>query len=104
VTFEVGHQIAFCWDQGKGWFSFWPHDPAIDADFLRALRLVIDMGTTRGIPALRAYFLDEAGAHNLLDEAVYYYGLIKKRMPEVATLTSIGGGMALGLCEIVPVP
>lgn len=100
ATFQAGHQIAFYWDQGKGWFSFWPHSKEIDDDFLKALRLVLDLAKAEGWPPLPAYALDEAGAHNLLDEAVYYYRFLKEKAPPLVTLTSIGGGMPLGLDEI----
>jgi len=100
ATFEVGHQIAFYWDQGKNWFSFWPHGKEIEDDFLKAMRVVSDLAKAEGWPPLCVYALDEAGAHNLLDEAVYYFRFIKERMPQLATLTTIGGGMAMGLDEI----
>jgi len=100
VSFEVGHQIAYYWDPARAWFAFWPHSQKIDDDFVKALTLVRDLAQAEGWPPLRAYALDEAGAHNLLDEAVYYYGLIKKRMPGMATYTPIGGGLALGYDEI----
>ncbi|MGA2617964.1 MAG: hypothetical protein ABSF26_10165 [Thermoguttaceae bacterium] len=102
VTFELGHEIAYFWDHQKAWFFFWPHSPKIDGDFLRAVDVVCEMAKEEGWPPLRAYALDEAGAHNLLDEAVYYYGLIKKHRPELATWTDIGGGMAMGIDEIGP--
>ena len=78
VTFELGHEIAYFWDHQKAWFSFWPHSKKIDHDFLRAVDVVCEMAKEEGWPPLRAYALDEAGAHNLLDEAVYYYGLIEE--------------------------
>ena len=53
-------------------------------------------------PPLRAYAQDEAGAHNLLDEAVYYYSLLKKHHPDLMTWTDIGGGIAMGVDEIGP--
>jgi hypothetical protein len=102
ATFEVGHQIAHYWDQGRNWFAFWPHSKQIDDDFLKAMGIVTDLAKAEGWPPLRVYALDEAGAHNLLDEAVYYHRLIKARMPQLSTLTTIGGGMAMGLDEIGP--
>ena len=102
VTFELGHEIAYFWDHQKAWFSFWPHSKKIDHDFLRAVDVVCEMAKEEGWPPLRAYALDEAGAHNLLDEAVYYYGLIKKHRPELTTWTDIGGGIAMGIDEIGP--
>ncbi len=102
VTFELGHEIAYFWDHQKAWFSFWPHSKKIDHDMLRAVDVVCEMAKQEGWPPLRAYALDEAGAHNLLDEAVYYYGLIKKHRPELTTWTDIGGGMAMGIDEIGP--
>lgn len=50
--------------------------------------------------SLRAYLIDEGGAHNLLDEAVYYNRLVKERFPRLSTTTTIGGGIALGHDEI----
>ncbi len=100
VTFEVGHQIAYYWDTKANWFVHWPHSPKIDADFCKAIDVVRDLAKAEGWPPLRAYAMDEAGAHNLLDEAVYYYGLIKKRYPDITTWTDIGGGIALGSDEI----
>jgi hypothetical protein len=102
VTFELGHEIAYYWDHQKNWFSFWPHSRKIDGDLLHAVDVVCELAKQEGWPPLRAYALDEAGAHNLLDEAVYYYGLIKKHRPELTTWTDIGGGMAMGIDEIGP--
>ena len=100
VTFEVGHQIAYYWDQGKNWFVHWPHSPEIESDFYKAIDVVRDLAKAEGWPPLRAYAMDEAGAHNLLDEAVYLYGLIRKRYPDITTWTDIGGGIAMGHDEI----
>lgn len=102
LTLEVGHQIAFYWDQGLNWFAFWPHDKSIETDFLKAIQTVADVAKAEGRPPLRVYAVDEAGAHNLLDEAVYYYRFIKERLPGLHTWTTIGGGMAMGLDEIGP--
>jgi hypothetical protein len=102
VTFELGHEIAYFWDHQKGWFSFWPHSKKIDHDMRRAVDVVCEMAKEEGWPPLRVYALDEAGAHNLLDEAVYYYGLIKKHRPDLTTWTDIGGGIAMGIDEIGP--
>ncbi|MGO8749758.1 MAG: hypothetical protein ACLQNE_27700 [Thermoguttaceae bacterium] len=102
VTFEVGHQIAFYWDQQKNWFSFWPHSKKTDQDFLRAVDVIRQMAKEESWPPLRAYAQDEAGAHNLLDEAVYYYSLLKKHHPDLMTWTDIGGGIAMGVDEIGP--
>ena len=102
VTFELGHEIAYFWDHQKAWFSFWPHSKKIDHDFLHAVDVVCEMAKEEGWPPLRAYALDEAGAHNLLDEAVYYYGLIKQHRPDLTTWTDIGGGIAMGIDEIGP--
>jgi hypothetical protein len=100
VTFEVGHQIAYYWDPAKSWFVFWPHSPEIESDLLKAIDVVTKLAADEGWPPLRVYALDEAGAHGLLDEAVYYYGLIKQRDPELTSWTTIGGGMAMGHDEI----
>jgi len=100
VTFEVGHQIAYFWDVPKGWFVHWPHSPEIESDFYKAIDVVRDLAKAEGWPPLRAYAMDEAGAHNLLDEAIYLYGLIKKRYPDITTWTDIGGGIAMGHDEI----
>jgi len=100
VTIEIGHQIAFYWQPARNWFEFWPHSQEIDADLLRALDAILEVARDDGWPEVRIYALDEAGAHNLLDEAVYYYGLLKRERPELATWTTIGGGIALGHDEI----
>ena len=100
VTFEVGHQIAFYWDRGKNWFAFWPHSPAIEGDLFKGIEVVRQLAKAEGWPPLRVFAIDEAAAHNLLDEAAYYYGLIKRRLPDLPTRTTIGGGLALGSDEI----
>jgi len=96
VTVGVGHQIAYYWDKQQNWFAFWPHSPKIESDLFKAIDLVTALAKAEGWPPLRIYALDEAGAHNLLDEATYYYGLIKKQRPQLTTWTTIGGGMAMG--------
>ena len=100
ATFEVGHQIAYYWDPAQAWFAFWPHSPKIDDDMLRATAVVRQAAREAGWDSLRAFALDEAGAHNLLDQAVYYYGLLKRRAPDLPTTTDIGGGIALGHDEL----
>lgn len=100
LTFDVGFQIAYYWDRAKNWFVFWPHSPKIEADLFKAIDVVRDVAKAEGWPPPRAYALDEAGAHNLLDEALHYYGLIKKRYPDMETWTDIGGGIAMGHDEI----
>ena len=102
VTFEVGHQIAYYWDAQKNWFSHWPHSAKIDQDLLRAVDVIRDLAKAEGWPPLRVYAMDEAGADNLLDEATYYYGLLKKQRPDLITWTDIGGGIAMGVDEIGP--
>jgi hypothetical protein len=101
ATFEVGHQIAFYWDPAQSWFAFWPHSPKIDDEMLQATAVVRQTAKEAGWNSLRAFALDEAGAHNLLDQAVYYYGLLKRRAPDLPTTTDIGGGIAMGYDEIV---
>jgi hypothetical protein len=100
ATFEVGHQIAFYWDPAQSWFAFWPHSPKIDDQMLQATAVVRQAAHEAGWDSLRAFALDEAGAHNLLDQAVYYYGLLKRRAPDLPTITDIGGGIAMGHDEI----
>jgi hypothetical protein len=100
ATFEVGHQIAFYWDPAQSWFAFWPHSPKIDDEMLQATAVVRQAAKEAGWKSLRAFALDEAGAHNLLDQAVYYYGLLKRRAPDLPTITDIGGGIAMGYDEI----
>lgn len=100
VTFEAGHQIAFYWDKEKGWFAFWPHSEKIDNDFIKAVGVVTGLAKAEGWPALRCYAQDEAGAHNLLDEAVYLYKLLRERAPGVSSYTTIGGGLAMGHDEL----
>ena len=101
ATFEVGDQIAFYWDPAQSWFAFWPHSPKIDDEMLHATAVVRQAAKEAGWNSLRAFALDEAGAHNLLDQAVYYYGLLKRRAPDLPTTTDIGGGIAMGQDEIV---
>jgi len=101
ATFEVGHQIAFYWDPAQSWFAFWPHSPKIDDEMLQATAVVRQAANEAGWKSLRAFALDEAGAHNLLDQAVYYYGLLKRRAPDLPTTTDIGGGIAMGYDEII---
>jgi len=100
LTFEVGHQIAYYWDKDKNWFVHWPHSKKIDDDLCKAIDVIREEAKAGGWPPLRAYLMDEAGAHNLLDEAVYYYGFVKKRYPDITTWTDIGGGIAMGNDEI----
>ncbi len=100
LTFEVGHQIAYAWDPAKNWFAHWPHSPGLEADFARAIQVVAEVARANGSPKLRAYVIDEAGAHQLLDEAVYLNRLVKEKFPQIDTSTSIGGGIALGFDEI----
>ena len=101
ATFGAGHQIICHWDQGTNWFAYWPHSPKIDAELLRAIDLVCQTAKAAGAnEPLRVYPLDEAGAHNLLDEAAYYYALIRRKRPHLATWTTIGGGMAMGIDEL----
>jgi len=100
ATFGVGHQIAYFWDKQKNWFVFWPHDAKIESDLLKAVDVVVEAVAAEGGPPLRAYALDEAGAHNLLDEAAYYYRFLRQQRPKLAGWTSIGGGIAMGVDEI----
>ncbi len=97
---DVAATRTYYWDANKNWFAHWQHSKEIDDDFVKAMQVVAGLAKAEGLPSLRAYALDEAGAHNLLDEAVYYYRLIKERMPQVTTWTTIGGGMAMGHDEI----
>ena len=100
VTLELGHEIAYYWDHQKNWFSFWPHSRKIDQDMLRTADVVRRMAKAEGWPPLRVLRWMRRALHNLLDEAAYYYGLLKKERPELMTWTDIGGGMAMGLDEI----
>src|SRR6185312_7089557 len=95
-----GNQITEYWDAAKGWFTFWPHSPGLDNDSLAAVQTGVAQAEVEGWPAPRIYALDEAGAHNLLDEAIYYYGLLRWRLPGVSSYTTIGGGTAMGFDEI----
>ena len=98
MTYEIGTQVISNWDVQKGWESLWPHSTALDSDFVKSAQI----GTTLdrpGVP-LRLFAMDEAGAHNLLDEAAYYYGLAKQKMPQIETSTTIGGGIAMGVDEL----
>lgn len=100
VAFEAGHQIAYWWDPKKNWFSFWEHSQTIDDQLRTAINVVLEEAAAGGWTKLRAYLLDEAGAHNLLDEAVYYYRLAKQTWPQLETWSDIGGGIAMGYDEI----
>ncbi len=100
LTFEAGHQIAYYWDPARNWFAYWPHSPQIERDFAHAIELIRAIAISNGAPALRIYVSDEGGAHNLLDEAVYYNRWVKDRFPEIVTTASVGGGIALGFDEI----
>ncbi|MCE5216241.1 DUF4091 domain-containing protein [bacterium] len=100
VAFEAGHQIAYYWDTKKNWFSFWEHSPKIDDDLERAIDVVVEEASAAGWNQLQAYLLDEAGAHNLLDEAVHYYRLAKQHRPQLQTWSDLGGGIAMGHDEI----
>ncbi len=100
LTFEVGHQITHAWDNTKNWFVYWPHRPEIEADLTQAIRIVTEAASVEGVASLRVYLIDEGGAHNLLDEAVYYNRFVKERFPRLDTTTTIGGGIAMGQDEI----
>ncbi len=100
VTFEAGHQIVYYWDQSRNWFSYWPHSSALERDLATAIDLIQSLAKSNNVPALRAYLSDEGGAHNLLDETVYYNRWVKERFPQIQTTATIGGGMALGFDEI----
>jgi hypothetical protein len=100
VTFEAGHQILYAWDPGRNWFAHWEHAPVLEEDFTKAVQLVADLAREYRPPGLRLYVNDEAGAHNLLDEAIYDNRLVKQRFPQIATTTTIGGGLAMGYDEI----
>ncbi|HEY5910174.1 MAG TPA: hypothetical protein VJA21_06170 [Verrucomicrobiae bacterium] len=100
VTFEAGHQVVYYWDQSRNWFAYWPHSPALEKDLGKGIELMLELARSNGIPALRAYLSDEGGAHNLLDETVYYNRWVKDHFPQVQTTATIGGGLALGFDEI----
>lgn len=100
VVCEVGNQIISEWDRAKGWFVYWPHSAAIDGELLKAIATVADLAKEDGWPPVTISALDEAGAHYLMDEAIYYYRRIREKAPGVGAWTSIGGGMALGFDEI----
>jgi len=97
---ELGEQIIFYWDDRKNWYTFWPHSEFRTEKLLEALSVIEQLGKEEQWPALRVYLVDEAGAHHLLDEAVYFYSQLKKRRPTLETWTTIGGGTALGYDEI----
>lgn len=100
LTCEAGHQILYAWDPGRNWFTHWEHSPALERDFAKAIQLLADLARDQGVSALRIYVNDEAGAHNLLDEAIYDNRFVKERFPRIVTTTTIGGGLALGHDEI----
>ncbi|HOD79810.1 MAG: hypothetical protein BWX88_02217 [Planctomycetes bacterium ADurb.Bin126] len=98
----AGHQIAYYWNQRTNWFEYWPHTPQIEADLLAACRLLDELARDRGAARTRIYLADEAAAHNLLDQAARSYALVKQRLPEMETWTTIGGGLAMGVDELGP--
>ena len=100
ASFSVGNQIICYWDKQKNWFVYWKHDEKMGRDLLRAVDVVCETVKAAGGPPLRAYVLDEAGAHMLLDEAVYWYRFLKRHRPHLPGWTSIGGGIAMGVDEI----
>jgi len=100
LSYEVGNQVIEGWDPNIYWMVFWPHSRQVDADFLKAVQVGLDQAKAEGWPPLRIYALDEAGAHGLLDEAVYYYGLLAAHLSNVRSYTTIGGGIAMGHDEI----
>jgi hypothetical protein len=100
ATFEAGHQIIYAWEPTRNWFVHWEHSPALEADLAKAIQLIADLARDYRVPGLRVYVNDEAGAHNLLDEAVYCNRFVKERFPQIATTTTIGGGIAMGHDEI----
>jgi len=100
LTFEAGHQIAYYWDQSRNWFAYWPHSAALEKDLGAGIDLMLRLAKSNAIPALRAYLSDEGGAHNLLDETIYYNRWVKDHFPQIQTTATIGGGMALGFDEI----
>jgi hypothetical protein len=100
LTLSAGFQIVSSWDAKKGWFVYWKHSAETDEALLKALGLLEQAAREAGASELRAYVVDEAGAHGLLEEAVYYYGLLKRRAPKLQTYATMGGGLALGVDEL----
>lgn len=100
ASFEVGHEIAYSWDQGQKWFVYWKHNAETERDLAKAIDLAQQLAKSNGVPALRVQLIDEGGAHNLLEEAVYYNRWVKEHCPALQTTTTIGGGLALGHDEI----
>ncbi len=97
---SVGHQIAYFWNQRTNWFEYWPHTPQVEADLMAACRVLKEVARSHGASRTRIYLADEAGAHNLLDEAVRSYLLARKHLVQFDTWTTVGGGMGMGVDEL----
>lgn len=101
LTVEVGHQVLYDWDAQKGWFTFWPRSPELEADFLKAIRVCREAIETQGGPPMRVFVMDEPGSHpDTLQETVYYHKLLKEKMPDMRTYVTLGGGLSLGIDEL----
>jgi hypothetical protein len=101
LTVEVGHQVLYGWNTQKGWFEFWPRSPELEADFFKAISVCQESIRNEGGPEMRVFVMDEPGGHpDTLQETVYYYKLLKQRMPGVQTYVTLGGGLALGIDEL----
>ncbi len=101
LTVEVGHQILYDWDAQKGWFTFWPRSPELEADFFKAITVCREAIQTEGGPPMRVFIMDEPGGHpDTLRETVFYYQLLKEKMPHMQTYVTLGGGLSLGIDEL----
>lgn len=101
VTVEVGHQILYDWDARKGWFTFWPRSPELEADFFKAITLCQETIKTEGGPPMRLFIMDEPGGHpDTLQETLYYHKLVKEKLPHLQTYVTLGGGLSLGIDEL----
>ena len=101
LTVEIGHQIFYDWDAQKGWFTFWPRSPELEEDFFKAITICQEAIQIGGGPPMRVFIMDEPGGHpDTLQETVYYYKLLREKLPQMQTYLTLGGGLSLGIDEL----
>jgi hypothetical protein len=101
LTVEVGHQILYDWDAKKGWFTFRPRSPELEANFFKAVTVCREAIQMEGGPPMRVFIMDEPGGHaDTLQETVYYHKLLKEKLPHMQTYVTLGGGLSLGIDEL----
>jgi len=93
--------VLWSWDQQKGWSTQWPLNEHLDANLITAIKMLEDVRKDKGLPECLYYLYDEAGGHpETFPFALHYYKLLKSKFPELRTMTTIGGGLAMGIDEI----